>query len=521
MKLGVLLAVAWMSLPLPAAATSSERFAIIIGNNIGAPDEPALRYAETDALRIYDVLRELGGYEPTNMALLRGADAETVRSSLIAWNDRIRERSSAPNTEVVLFVYYSGHADPERLHLGGTALRMTELAQLVRGSAAQFRLVVLDACHSGAVTRTKGARVKPAFALPSEHGAGEGVAFLTATTADEDAQESDALGGSFFTHAFVSALLGAADRNHDGRVVLDEAYQYAYEATLRATSRTLAGTQHASFRYDYSGRGDIVLTAPAAHGEERATLHFPATGEFLLLRDSESGTVVADLGGHADNRQLSVAPGRYFVRARLPEVLYEGTIDARAGSSHEIDLGGFTRIAYSRLVRKGLSPSTAVHGLETGFRFRTPLPNERDPCLGGFLGYSLDLEEFGLGGRFSACTSRWSRNSLFATTDSYDFAGRIYRAWDWSRFSVEVGVELGAAVFLQRFDTVGRAASRLTFAPMVGPRLLIGFDFGGGFFGALDVGGETYFLRTQAPREDPTTEPHFALRTSLALGKRL
>jgi hypothetical protein len=114
MKLGVLLAVAWMSLPLPAAATSSERFAIIIGNNIGAADEPALRYAETDALRVYDVLRELGGYEPTNMALLRGADAETVRSSLIAWNDRIRERSSAPNTEVVLFVYYSGHADPGR-----------------------------------------------------------------------------------------------------------------------------------------------------------------------------------------------------------------------------------------------------------------------------------------------------------------------------------------------------------------------------------------------------------------------
>lgn len=521
MRVAVLSAWVWMVLPLAAASARTERFAVIIGNNIGAADEPALRYAETDALRVYDVLRGLGGYEPTNMALLRGEDADTVRSSLIAFNDRIRERSSAPDTDVILFVYYSGHADPERLHLRGSALRMTELAQLVRGSAAQFRLVVLDACHSGSVTRTKGASVRPPFALSGEAGVGEGVAFLTATAADEDAQESDALGGSFFTHAFVSGLLGAADRNHDARVVLDEVYQYAYEATLRATSRTLAGTQHASFRYEYSGRGDIVLTEPQAYGAQRAMLRFPASGEFLLLRDSEHGAVVADLGSHAGNRLLSVPPGRYFVRVREPDAMYEGTLNVAAGSAHTVDLSSFTRIGYARLVRKGLAPEPAVHGLETGVLLRTPLPNERDACIGGFLGYAVDLEHFGVGGRFGACTSDWRRGNLSATTDSYAFAGRIYRTWDWSRLSLEIGVELGAAVFSQRFDTVGRAANRLTFAPMIAPRFSVGFDFGADFFGALDVGGETYLLKTQAPREEPTTGPHFALRSSLAIGKRL
>jgi hypothetical protein len=56
---------------------------------------------------------------------------------------------------------------------------------------------------------------------------------------------------------------------------------------------------------------------------------------------------------------------------------------------------------------------------------------------------------------------------------------------------------------------------------MFAPRAAVGLDFGGGFFGGLDVSGETYLLSTQAPREEPTLAPHFALRASVAFGKRL
>jgi hypothetical protein len=516
-----LAALLWLALPLPTAVARVERFAIVMGNNIGAADEAALHYAEADASRVHEVLRDLGGYEPANMVLLRGEDADTARGTLIAFNDRIRQATSAPDTDVVLFVYYSGHADAERLHMAGTALSMKELAQLVRGSAAQFRLVVLDACQSGAMTRRKGARVRPPFALPGERSAGEGLAFLTATSESEDAQESDALRGSFFTHAFVSGLLGAADRDHDGRVVLEEAYRYAYEATLRATSRTLAGTQHPSFRYDYSGSGEIVLTEPDAHKSERASLHFPARGEFLLMRDSDAGAVVAELTVRAESRRLSVRPGRYFVRMRAPDVMYEGTIDAAAGSSQDVDVSGFTRIEYARLLRKGMGDSRSVHGVEAGTQLRTALPNESDPCLGAYAAYTLDLPDFGLGTRVSGCTGSWSNGMLQATTNGYDLTGRLYRAWDWSFLTVQLGLAAGAAVFVQSFDTRGKAAQRVTAAPLVGPNLSLAFDLGAGFFSALDLAGDTYLLSTQAPREAATLGPHFALRASLAIGKRL
>src|SRR5216684_1201361 len=104
----------------------------------------------------------------------------------------------------------------------------------------------------------------------SERVAGEGAVFLTSSSASEDSQESDDIKGSFFTHALVSGLLGAADENGDGRVTLDEAYRYAYEATLRASSRAWAGVQHPTFEYEVRGMGDVVLAALEANAPTRA-----------------------------------------------------------------------------------------------------------------------------------------------------------------------------------------------------------------------------------------------------------
>jgi hypothetical protein len=74
---------------------------------------------------------------------------------------------------------------------------------------------------------------------------------------------------------------------------------------------------------------------------------------------------------------------------------------------------------------------------------------------------------------------------------------------------------------MQSFETRGRAAQRVTAAPLAGPHLSLSLDLGAGFFSALDLAGDTYLLSTQAPREAATLGPHFALRASLALGKRL
>ena len=212
----ILLALAPAWLPARGRASAKvERFALIVGNDRGQPGEVDLQYAQSDARKVHSTLQEIGGFQPFNMLLLEDSSADAVRRSLIDLNDRVRAIRSGEGAQVVLFVYYSGHADARDLHLGHLRFSIAELSQLVRGSAADFRLLVLDACRSGSLTRPKGGRQTQPFDIPPQiELSGEGLAFLTASADNELAQESDEVRGSIcsrlprcihpvYTHAVV------------------------------------------------------------------------------------------------------------------------------------------------------------------------------------------------------------------------------------------------------------------------------------------------------------------------------
>src|SRR6266436_1350187 len=158
------------------ASAGVERFAVLIGNNAGEPGEVELRYAESYAEKLHDTLEDLGGFPPANVVLLRGEKAPVVLQTLVTMNDRIRAVVSNPDNQAVLFVYFSGHADTVALHLGKSRFELSQLEQIVRGSAATFRVLVSDACRSGALTRVKGGQRAPPFPIVmGEQLSGEGV----------------------------------------------------------------------------------------------------------------------------------------------------------------------------------------------------------------------------------------------------------------------------------------------------------------------------------------------------------
>jgi hypothetical protein len=496
-----------------------ERFAVIVGNDRGLPGELALHYAEDDARKVADVLAELGGFQPANTVLLAGQSADTLRRTLITVNDRVRSAISQPDTDVVLFVYYSGHADADALHLGDSRFQTAELAQLVRGSAASFRLLVVDACRSGQLTRKKGGTVGAPF--PLEQGtqlAGEGLAFLTASSADEDDQESDALRGSFFTHALVSGLLGAADADSDGAVVLEEAYRYAYDATLRATSRTAYGTQHPTFQYDLRGQGQLVLTETQHARARRGTLGVGPGLDMLVFRGSADGAVVAEVtpGSHA--RSLNLAEGRYFIRVRAESHLLEGVVTVRAGASTQVDTGALTHIEYARLVRKGGHGQKIAHGLELGGRVRTALPNAETPCFGGLLGYRVDRERVSLGARAGYCESRFTSRTLEARVRELDLVLRMGHAWDVRALTLELGAGAGAALFWQTFEGQGRAPARTTLTGHASAFAAASYVIGRGLYAGLDLEGQLYVLRLRERHDE--LRAAFSARAALVVGKQ-
>ena len=504
----------------PAAASAEVvRIAVLIGNNRGQDDELDLRYAESDAARFRDVLIDLGGFRHENVILMQGADAVTVRRAIVALNERVRTLSAT--AQVVLLVYYSGHADAEELHLGPSRFSNRELEQLVGGSAADVRLLVVDSCRSGALTRSKGGRPGPSFAIQlDERLAAQGAIYLTSSAANEDAQESDRLKSSFFTHYLLSGMLGAADLNGDAEMDLGEVYRYAYENTLRASSRTLAGIQHPSFRYAMSGHDNLVLTRLQVPGSRRGLIVFPDGRSYLLFQGDPDGPVVAEIGRWDRQRVLSVREGRYFVRGRGPDHLLEGRLAVRAGESQIVLDRGLDRIAYDRLVRKGGEILDQVHGPLFGARVRSPLDNGEGSSLGAMVGWAVEYPRMTLGVRATYQHDGYVRgpsiNRVDTDLEELGAEVRIGHVWDGSLAAIEPFVAAGGGVFWQRFESERVQPDRVTGMAHLDVGVTVRGQAANGAYLFLESAVQTYWFRQVG--EEGVTAPSTAVGLSAGVG---
>ncbi|HET6921710.1 MAG TPA: caspase family protein, partial [Anaeromyxobacteraceae bacterium] len=244
---------------LPTAAAGAARFAVVAGNDRGGAARQSLFFAEKDAQGFRRTLVELGDFTDDRVALLQGSGARQLRETLAATEAKV-SLARYVGEKTLLVIYYSGHAGAEGLELGSEVVGWQELRALVARSSAEAKVVIVDACESGGLTQVKGATAAPAldFALPPEDSV-QGTAFIASTAVGEAAQESAALGGSFFTHHLEVALRGAGDADGDGLVTLAEAFRYTAARTVSGTAGTRSGPQHPTYEFRMSGRGDVVL----------------------------------------------------------------------------------------------------------------------------------------------------------------------------------------------------------------------------------------------------------------------
>lgn len=336
------------ALPLLAALTvlvpsfshaETRRLAVVVGSNAGNPGRRPLRFADNDARKVARVLLDLGGVEPDDLLLLEGATTTEVERAFALLTARITALHRAAGTHVVLFFYFSGHSDGVALELGADRLGYGALRRLLAGSGAEVKVAIVDACQSGALLSTKGGAAGPGFHVAlADDAFAQGSVFLTSSAGSEYALESAEVQGSYFTHHLVSGLRGAADRSGDGRVTLAEAYQYAFDRTVAATSATAVGPQHPAYDYALSGQGELVLTD--LRDRPTAAIVLPEGLERALVVDLARDQVVAEVGPAAPPR-VTVAPGRYGLR------LWRGR--ASLGEELELRLGEERRVRWSEL----------------------------------------------------------------------------------------------------------------------------------------------------------------------------
>lgn len=211
---------------------------------------PTLDCVTNDVSELSDVLADPdAGKFPAIKKFTKGEDRLTILTYI---EDLLSNKVKSYDT---VLIYYSGHAAVKggELHLAvhqttmstlkSTSIPMREIITYVGGSRCQDAVVVLDCCYSGAARNT--------FQLPAEW-AGRGFSIMTSST---DIQTSKAKEGevtSIFTKFLLEGLIsGHADLDTDGKITVNEAYQYTYDC-VKATG--LQTPTHLSIR-----QGSIVL----------------------------------------------------------------------------------------------------------------------------------------------------------------------------------------------------------------------------------------------------------------------
>lgn len=339
------------ALALLTAQAEVRRWAVVVGNNEGFVGTRPLYFAEHDAKKIKTVLTGLGDVAETDTRVLLGRSRADVLSAFASLRQPITD-AKLRGDETVLYFYYSGHGDDKQLQLGRSGLSYEELEGLLEASSADVRVAFVDACQSGALARTKGGTMAPSFVLEvNESLTYRGSVFLTSSSADEASQESNEIGGSYFTHFLASALSGAADADGDGRVTLSESYQYVFHETLYRTAATRGGPQHPTQESKLSGTGDLVITELDRSG---ATLVFPADnpGSFVVF-DVERRMFVAEVDVTGIDRRLSLRPGRYLLQRRYPTHLAVADVALQKGNNMRVTPVMFRALEYEDDLAKG------------------------------------------------------------------------------------------------------------------------------------------------------------------------
>jgi 3',5'-cyclic AMP phosphodiesterase CpdA len=327
-----------------AAADSNQptrRLGIFIGANNGGRDRVTLRYAVSDAKSVSNIFSVMGGIATEdNIILVEPSIREINRQFDNFERIAVQSRGNAQRTELIF--YYSGHSDENGIFLNRERYSYRDLRQRINSIQADMRIVILDSCSSGAMTRIKGGVKTQPFLFDSSVSA-EGYAILTSSSADEVSQESDNIESSYFTHSLLAGLRGAADSVGDGRVTLNELYRFAYTETLARTETSAYGAQHPSYDIQITGSGDVVLTDIR---ETSASLLIAEniTGR-ISIRDSSDFLVAELTKVTLKPVELGLEPGLYTIILQRGDTFYRANVTLEENKRTTLNIDNFNLIA--------------------------------------------------------------------------------------------------------------------------------------------------------------------------------
>ncbi|MBW4522325.1 MAG: GUN4 domain-containing protein [Scytolyngbya sp. HA4215-MV1] len=219
------------------------KIALLIGVSEYGEGLAGLPGTQEDLQRMQRVLQDpqVGGFDAVDV--LPNPDRTGMEMAI----EQLFSENRTPDDLILL--YFSGHGvrdDHGTLYLAtritaktpqgrirtSTAVPATALQGYMSQSKSKRQVLILDCCFSGAFAQDMKAKDDAAIDVKTQLG-GEGRAVLTSSTATQVSYET--AGVSIYTQYLVQGLeTGAADRDDDGKITVDELHEYAKEKVQEA-----------------------------------------------------------------------------------------------------------------------------------------------------------------------------------------------------------------------------------------------------------------------------------------------
>jgi hypothetical protein len=207
-----------------------------------------------------------GGFDPARIRLLTDhTDELPTRANILT---ALKAVADATEPGDLLLFYYSGHGeedggesyliarDGRRLVLSDTAVPLSRVKEIVEEAPARAKVIVLDACHSGADIGGKGPQPMSEAFIRRVFEQAEGMAILASCKQGQLSYEWRDNERSVFTHFLLEALAGAADRDEKGFVTVQDASRHVTNGVkLWASQRNTSQIP----TLQYTVAGDIIL----------------------------------------------------------------------------------------------------------------------------------------------------------------------------------------------------------------------------------------------------------------------
>ncbi len=259
----------------PSIYGKGKRWAVLVGINEyqDRSNYGNLHVCVHDATKIRNVLIT-GGFETSRIHLLTDKEStKPLKEEIVAHLQSVVE---ATEPDDLLLFYFSGHGAEENgesylvpcngkgVALFDTALPLKRVKEIIDRAQARAKVIILDACHSGANIGAKGPWSMPEDFIDRVFGQAEGLAILSSCKQGQHSYEWPDKNCSVYTYYLLEALQGKADDRRRGFITVSDINMYTVnKVTLWASQHQVRQKPYLNYFVD----GEILLVYYQKLGE--------------------------------------------------------------------------------------------------------------------------------------------------------------------------------------------------------------------------------------------------------------